>query len=147
MKCINHLNADAVGTCIRCGKGLCIDCKRELGGKIHCQSCADGIFTQQTVPSVTAPRPEAPGALLALILSIVGFFFSPLAIVLGPIALYYANKAKAELRKHPEMGGSSMATAGFIIGIVDIVLGIFVILYIIGMICFFVYVDPSTTSH
>jgi hypothetical protein len=131
MKCLNHLEVDAIGACVRCGKGLCIDCKRELGGRIHCQSCADAIFTQQTVPSVTVPRQEAPGALVSLILSIVGFFFWPLGLLLGLIALYYANKAKDELRTHPELGGGSMATAGFIIGIIDVIIGMLFVFFMI----------------
>jgi hypothetical protein len=147
MKCINHYDIDAVGVCVRCGKGLCIDCKRELGGKIHCQTCADEIFTQKTAPPVTSPRPEAPGALVSLILSIVGFFFWPLGIVLGPIALHYANKAKAELRKHPEMGGGSMATAGFIIGIIATILGVIFVLVIIVSILIPGSSEPSTISH
>ena len=144
MKCINHLEVDAVGTCIKCGKGLCIDCKREIAGRILCQVCADEILTQKTPPATAVLKEEAPGALLALILSIVGFFFSPLAIVLGPIAIHYANKAKTALKQRPEMNGGNMATAGYIIGIIDIVIGVFFFLYLIGWIIFFVCVKPDT---
>ena len=138
---------EAIGACVRCGKGLCIDCKREIAGRILCQGCADEILTQKTPPATAVIKEEAPGALLALILSIVGFFFSPLAIVLGPITIHYANKAKTELKQRPELNGRSMATAGFIIGIIDIVIGVFFILYFILMITIFVCVDPSITSH
>jgi hypothetical protein len=147
MKCLNHLEVDAIGACVRCGKGLCIDCKREIAGRILCQGCADEILTQKTTPTIVMSREEAPGALLALILSIVGFVFSPLAIVLGPMAVHYANQAKAALKQRPEINGRSLATAGFIIGIIDIVIGVFFILYIIFIIVLFVCVEPSTTSH
>lgn len=45
MKCINHLNADAAGICAKCGRGLCAECKHELGGKTYCQVCAD-VYSQ-----------------------------------------------------------------------------------------------------
>jgi hypothetical protein len=41
MKCSNHDDREATGICIQCGKGLCIECKREVGGKFYCQPCAD----------------------------------------------------------------------------------------------------------
>lgn len=40
MKCANHPELDTVGACVRCGKELCIECKKELDEKLYCQSCA-----------------------------------------------------------------------------------------------------------
>lgn len=38
MKCANHPSMDAVGTCVDCGKGLCVDCTNAYSIPI-CQSC------------------------------------------------------------------------------------------------------------
>jgi hypothetical protein len=44
MKCINHPVLDAVGVCEKCGKGLCLDCRRELYRKTYCRDCADDLI-------------------------------------------------------------------------------------------------------
>lgn len=38
MKCANHPAEDAVGTCVDCGKGLCVECTNAYSLPI-CQSC------------------------------------------------------------------------------------------------------------
>jgi hypothetical protein len=53
MKCVNHPEVDATSTCVKCGKGLCIDCQRELHNKTYCQPCADEILTQKAGISLT----------------------------------------------------------------------------------------------
>ncbi len=39
MKCYNHSDIDAVGTCTSCGKAICKDCGVETNGKLICKSC------------------------------------------------------------------------------------------------------------
>lgn len=41
MKCYIHTEADAIGTCVRCGKFICETCKTELKGKNYCKKCVD----------------------------------------------------------------------------------------------------------
>jgi hypothetical protein len=53
MKCTNHPEVDATGTCVKCGKNLCIDCQRELHNKTYCQPCADEMRTQEAVVALT----------------------------------------------------------------------------------------------
>src|SRR5512137_2090863 len=43
MKCVNHPEVDATGTCAKCGKNLCSDCVRWLHGKTYCHPCAYNI--------------------------------------------------------------------------------------------------------
>lgn len=57
MKCINHLDLDAVGVCSKCGRGLCPECKHEVGGKMLCQVCAD-VYSQVHPDGITAPSGE-----------------------------------------------------------------------------------------
>lgn len=63
MKCVNHPEIDAANVCAKCGKGLCIDCIRELHNRTHCQSCAQEILTQEanaalTLANMKDGRPE-----------------------------------------------------------------------------------------
>lgn len=46
MKCAYHPDVDAIGTCVNCGRGVCVECKTLLGGKIYCQPCADEVFAK-----------------------------------------------------------------------------------------------------
>jgi uncharacterized RDD family membrane protein YckC len=45
MKCASHVEIDAAGVCIKCGRGVCAQCKREMGGKTYCLVCAD-VYSQ-----------------------------------------------------------------------------------------------------
>ena len=40
MKCANHLEADAVATCIHCGQSICSDCQVQLKGENYCKDCS-----------------------------------------------------------------------------------------------------------
>jgi hypothetical protein len=99
MKCINHPEVDAAGPCVRCGTGLCDDCRRELGMKFYCQSCAHEILTQKTSPVATATcgRKSRIAGIRLLILGIVGCVLSLFLILAlfgnddpkGPAGMFY----------------------------------------------------------
>ena len=38
MKCFNHQDRDAVGSCVYCGKLFCSDCLVEVNGRMYCKS-------------------------------------------------------------------------------------------------------------
>jgi hypothetical protein len=66
------------------------------------------------------PKTTAPGAAASLILGLVGLPFC--GVVLGPIAIITASSAKGHIRRNPQVfTGDGMATAGMILGIVDII--------------------------
>ena len=44
MKCGNHPERDAVGTCARCGTGVCVYCQTAVEGKTYCPTCVDKVF-------------------------------------------------------------------------------------------------------
>jgi hypothetical protein len=50
MKCIIHPGVDAIGVCTVCGKGLCMECDVELGGKLYCKTCANESFKKLNKP-------------------------------------------------------------------------------------------------
>lgn len=39
MKCVNHLEKDAVGVCNYCGKSICSDCLVQAQGENYCKEC------------------------------------------------------------------------------------------------------------
>jgi hypothetical protein len=65
---------------------------------------------------------EAPGAKNALILGIFAFFCC--GLVLGPLAIINANKARSAIAMDPSLTGGGMATAGMVLGIISLVLNV-----------------------
>ena len=39
--CYIHQDAEAIGTCVECGKFICKDCTTEIKGKNYCKTCLD----------------------------------------------------------------------------------------------------------
>jgi TM2 domain-containing membrane protein YozV len=70
MKCANHATVDSVAFCGQCGKALCADCKRDVGGMIYCETC---LAARLQYPSVLPPmiNPNAPNPGLALFLGFI----------------------------------------------------------------------------
>jgi len=66
------------------------------------------------------PKTTAPGATSSLVWSIVGLLFC--GLIFGCFAISKANKAKKLIQSHPDLyTGDGLATAGLVIGIIDIV--------------------------
>ena len=77
------------------------------------------------------PRVQAPGAVTALVLGIVGFIIWPIGLICGPLAINYANQARDAIAVNPMLDGNGMATAGYVLGIIDTIFGVLFLLYII----------------
>lgn len=45
-KCAIHPKRDAVGTCVDCGRGVCVLCRTVAGDKLYCPSCIDLILSR-----------------------------------------------------------------------------------------------------
>ena len=41
--CAYHPERDTVGACISCGKLICEECKKTIGGKIYCNPCSMSV--------------------------------------------------------------------------------------------------------
>jgi hypothetical protein len=64
MKCANHPLNDAFAYCGQCGRSLCNDCKREVGGMVYCESC---LATRlHTFPPPLVGAGPSPGVALGL---------------------------------------------------------------------------------
>lgn len=125
MECKNHPEVTAVDRCAGCAEPFCADCLVEIQGQKYCGACktmalrgAPPIAEEATIPCKEANE--------ALTYSIVGIFCC--GIILQPIAISKALKAKKMIAMNPRLTGSGKATAGLIIGIVGLVL------WILGMI-------------
>jgi TM2 domain-containing membrane protein YozV len=66
MNCAVHTDQPATGYCRQCGKALCPECTREVGGALYCSNCLTNIVTAS--PSVQQPgnSKNHPGVALAL---------------------------------------------------------------------------------
>ena len=81
MKCVKHIDNDAVGFCRNCGKALCLSCRHDVRGVIYCEDClAASVVAAPPVASAAGPN---PGVALAL-----GF-------IPGVGAIYNGEYAKA----------------------------------------------------
>ena len=45
--CYIHQDAEAIGTCVGCGKFICEDCTTEIKGKNYCKTCLDELFDEK----------------------------------------------------------------------------------------------------
>lgn len=102
--------------CPRCGLTVTI-------GTPLCPACRaitspDGLYH--------GPLTNAPGAVASLVCGIIGLVFCQ--IVLGPIAIWQASRARAAMKNDPSLGGEGLATAGAILGVVDVVVFFLVLL-------------------
>ena len=105
-------------------KAFCPNCLVEIGGQNYCAACkAMAVKSQPVVEEATIPCKEAGEALTY---AIIGIFCC--GIILEPLALIKASKAKKMMSMNPRLTGSGKATAATIIGIVSL------ILWVLGMI-------------
>lgn len=42
MRCFEHSTREALGSCVVCGKGVCLDCLNKAQGRIYCYVCQPG---------------------------------------------------------------------------------------------------------
>ena len=95
--------------CPRCGLTVTI-------GTPLCPACRaitspDGLYH--------GPKTNAPGAVASLVCGIIGLVVCQ--VVLGPIAIWQASRARQAMANDPSLGGGGLATAGTILGVLDLV--------------------------
>lgn len=71
MKCSYHPEIDAVTTCVRCEKDVCILCKTLVGEQIYCQPCANAISAKGPALLRTARGRLIVGVVLVAVLAVV----------------------------------------------------------------------------
>lgn len=110
------------------GMTRCPTCRSVvLAGLRLCSVCKavvspDGIYH--------GPQTNAPGAVSSLVYGIVGMFFC--GVILGPVAISKSSSARRAMAEDPSLGGAGLATAGMVLGIVDIVLFVLLVVVRVG---------------
>ena len=66
MKCANHPLNDATVFCGQCGRSLCNDCKRDVGGMTYCETCLAARLHTPLPPLMGPSAGPSPGVALAL---------------------------------------------------------------------------------
>jgi hypothetical protein len=118
MECTNHAGVAAIGRCAGCAEPFCGSCLVPIRGKYYCGSCkVMALQGQPMAEAVALPCKEAGDSLKY---AIIGFFC--FGIILGPIAISKALKARKMIAMNPQLTGSGKATAGLVLGIVVCVL-------------------------
>ena len=107
--CKNHPEIQALDKCTDCMGAFCSDCLTVIGDEKYCDSCNSAIFREEG----TLPCKEARDALIC---AIFGLVF--MGIILEPIAIFKAFKAKDMIKKDPRLTGSGKATVALIIVII-----------------------------
>ena len=109
------------------GKKLCPHCGRLMGVRMEiCPKCKraptpDGVYRGHVT--------NAPGAVASMVLGTIGLVF--FGVILGIIAIVKANAAKKLIASNPRYGGSGFATAGLVLGIID--LAAFVLILVVKL--------------
>lgn len=119
MQCKNHPDVNAVDRCAGCAEPFCENCLVEIQGQKFCASCKLMAMTGAPVLDDEAALP-CKEANEALTYAIVGIFC--FGIILEPIALVKASKAKQLIDADPRLAGSGKVTAARIIAVVALVL-------------------------
>ena len=112
------------------GKSTCPGCRREVIREAELCPYCDAILSPDGV--YRGPKTNAPGAAASLTYGIIGLFF--FGIVLGWVAMSKSKQAKRLIASSPRYGGEGMATAGYVLGVIDVVLFAVFLVYKIGMI-------------
>src|SRR5258708_2181920 len=124
MQCKNHPEVTAEDRCSGCAEPFCRDCLVEMHGQKYCASCKVLALKGQppVVEEATIPCKEANEALTYAIVGIFCF-----GIILEPIALVKASKARKMIAMNPRLEGSGKVTAATIIA------SIMFVLWVIGL--------------
>ena len=125
MECRNHPGVEAVDRCSSCMEPFCGNDLVTLQGRKYCGSCKVTALGSgmPLVEQASVPCPEASEALKYAIIGIFCF-----GIILEPIAINKALKAKKLIAANPNLTGEGKANAALVIGILAL------ILWVIGVI-------------
>jgi len=114
MNCIKHPAVVANVACSACAEPFCDSCLVTVKGQKYCSECKTSAIKGDAVAANQGPAgvcEEANEALKYALIGIVCF-----GIILEPIAISKAFKAKRMIKENPRLEGSGKATAALIIG-------------------------------
>lgn len=106
-----------MGQPIPMGKMQCPHCTQLIPSEAQLCPFCDMVTTPDGV--YRGPKTTAPGASASLVWGIVGLFIC--GIILGFVAINKSKEAKALIAADPRYEGEGLATAGMVLGILDII--------------------------
>lgn len=128
--CATHARNAAVTSCDRCGLFICSLCEMKVAEGSLCPQCLDRARADGTLQGAAGRiRDFASMARVCVLLGLVTFTF--LGLLVGPLAIYYARKGKAQRR---ESGDSVVSMVVYmVLGALE-ALGsiVFLVLMVIG---------------
>jgi hypothetical protein len=129
LNCQNHPLAVAAAQCNGCAESFCANCLVPMNGGRYCASCKSMALPTGGGATAVAITRESEDAAKALKYAIIGIFC--FGIILEPLAIQAALRAKKEIEADPTIGGLGKANAALVIGSVALVL------WVLGMIARF----------
>ncbi|MEA2163178.1 MAG: hypothetical protein QOK37_1305 [Thermoanaerobaculia bacterium] len=125
MECRNHPGVPATDRCSACMEPFCSNCLVTIRGRKFCGSCKITALGSSlpVVEMATEPCAEAAEALKYAIIGIFCF-----GIIIEPIAISKALKARKLIAANPNLTGEGKANAALVIGILGLVL------WVLGMV-------------
>jgi len=77
------------------------------------------------------PKTNAPGAVSSLVIGLIGLslalFIGIGSAILGVVTIARANKARRAIPTDPTLGGGGLATAGLVLGIVNLIIWVLIV--------------------
>ena len=120
MNCIKHATSPAVAACTACAENFCNLCLVTVKGAKYCGECKGSAIQGDAIASSQGPAgvcQEASDALKYALIGIICF-----GIILEPIAISKALKAKKMIAENPRLEGAGKATAALFIAIAVLIL-------------------------
>lgn len=88
MKCYNHNDIDALGTCKACNKGVCKDCLTDVGNGIACsKACVEEV---RGVNELIAKNKDTYKNISKKYIN-AGFFYAGLGLLFIILNIYFNN--------------------------------------------------------
>jgi hypothetical protein len=113
---------------MRLGYKKCAACNSEIMESDslcpYCNSITspDGIYH--------GPTENAPGAVSSLVFGILGLLVC--GVIFGIVAISKSKTAKEHIRSDPRYTGEGLATAGFVLGIIDLIAWALILMFNLG---------------
>lgn len=114
MNCMKHPESPAAATCSACAESFCNSCLVTIKGVKYCAECKTTALKGDAVAMAQGPLGVCEEANQALKYALIGIIC--FGIILEPIAIVKALKAKRIIAENPRLEGAGKATAALIIG-------------------------------
>jgi hypothetical protein len=128
--CGQHPGNAAVANCSRCGVFMCGLCRVQIDGRELCPACFDRLAAEGALPSARSHVRNYRG--LAVLMGLGGCWMYFLGLLTGPVTIYFAIQAQRQRRRLQESDGQLAVAAAFVLGVLQIVGGLWILVALLG---------------